>query len=129
MCRNNDFIRRVLLELNKTGDPTPLQLDQFTDVPEVSDDSLFDHIEFLVKKDLIEESGTVSGHQTYQLTWDGCDFLGSSKDPILWKAAMQVAGHLTFDAFYVILKDLMLWKARKVVEEYWERENGTKKKR
>jgi hypothetical protein len=122
MKRNNDLLREILLELNKTDEPTQLELYMFPDLPELTSDSLDDHVHFLQENGLIEPAGVY----LKQLTWFGYDFVGYSSDTILWRAATRVAGHLSFDAFYAILKDLMFWKARKVAEEFSKGENGYK---
>ena len=117
MCtikRNNDHIVRILTELADT--PSQLLLSQFVDCPEFTDEILEAYIEFLMQRGLIEPEG----HKDYQITWEGHDFLGCSRDAVIWRAATQVAGHLSFECFYAILKDLVLWKARKVAEEYWQ---------
>jgi len=121
MCRNNDFIRCFLLELTKTGVPTSLLSSQFTNFPDMKDDLLLDHVDFLVERDFIEVVSSKSGHDFYVITWDGHDFLGYSSDPILWQSATRVAGHLSFDAFYTVLKDLMLWKVRKTADELFQK--------
>ena len=116
MCekRNNEIVRRILLELENAKEPMPLLLCQFLDFPKLDEELLKLYIERLLELNFIE----VEGNNTYQITWDGHDFLGFSKDPIIWKAANQVAGNLSLECFISILKDLMFWKARKLAEEF-----------
>jgi len=118
--RRFEIIRRILLELDKSDDPMPLLLSQFTDCPDLDDDELDYFIERMLAYGLIQDEVK----DTYELTWDGHDFIGMSSDPVIWQAAMQIAGHLSFDCFHSILKDLMFWKARKIAEQFSERESG-----
>ena len=123
MKRNNELILHILTTLDRFDHPISLSLGYFTDFSELNQEGLNEHLELAVQKGLIESSD----RNCYKLTWEGQDFLGYSSDHNLWRAATQVAGHLSFDAFCVILKDLMLWKARKVAEEFFQRESAKKK--
>ena len=121
-----ETVRRIVLELDKSPDePMVLSAIQFADMPNIDSDTLDDFIDRLIEFGLIE----VTGSNAYNLTWDGQDFVGFSSDPVIRRAAMQVASHLSFDCFRSILKDLMFWKARKYAEEYSKSETDTKRKR
>jgi len=117
MKRNNDLVLRILLELEHSKNPMSLSVSQFADFPDLTREGLAVHVAWLEEHNLIESDGP----HAYKITWSGDDFIGYSSDITLWKAATQVAGHLSFDAFYTVLKDLMLWKARKVAEEFFQK--------
>ena len=122
MKRNNELVLHILTTLDRFDHPISLSLSYFTDFSELDQEGLDDHVDLVVAKGFIK----LSGRNCYELTWEGHDFLGYSSDYSLWRGATQVAGHLSFDAFYVVLKDLMLWKARKVAEEFSQRESAKK---
>ena len=115
--RRYEIVRRILSELYKSDEPKQLAKSQFLDYPDIDTDTLDEYIERLLELGMIE----IEGNNTYQLTWEGEDFLGFSNDNVIWQAAKQVAGDLSFHCFHSILKDLMLWKARKVAEEFFQK--------
>jgi predicted transcriptional regulator len=116
MKRENRIIIRILCELEKSDVSMSLSAKMFKDEPELDDRLLETYLEFMMEHSLI----AYEGHNDYKITWEGQDFLGFSSDPFIWRAAHKAAGHLSFDCFYTILKDLMFWKARKTAEEILE---------
>jgi predicted transcriptional regulator len=114
MKRNNDILRRILLDSDQSQSLVALSLGIFRDFPDVTESDLNEHIEFLVRIGFLEKKGD----EYFSVTWNGHDFLGYSCDSVTWRSAKVVAGDLSFDCFYAILKDLMLWRARKIAEEF-----------
>jgi len=106
-----------LTTLSRHDYPVQLSLCQFVCFPDLDQEGLDEHVDLLEEKGFIEIVAQRSGHAMCEITWEGDDFIGYSQDVVLWRAATQVAGHLSFDHFYAILKDLMLWKARNIAEE------------
>jgi len=117
MKRNNELVLKILTTLSRHDDPVQLSLCQFVGFPDLDQEGLDDHVALLEEKGFIAIESLQSGHSLYVMTWEGDDFIGYSQDVVLWRAATQVAGHLSFDHFYAILKDLILWKARNIAEE------------
>ena len=54
-------------------------------------------------KGRVERSGSLI---VTAITWEGYDFLDNSRSPVVWNAAKQAAGHMSFGVFVSVLTKL-----------------------
>jgi hypothetical protein len=112
MKRNNDLIRDILFYVEKysNGDKvlTLCARDFLKNFPDVTQNTLDNHLELLVERKLLNAEPCQFGWLVLGLTWDGHDFLSNAKDQTIWNKSKQLAGHLSFDIFATIIKDVAL---------------------
>jgi hypothetical protein len=112
MKRDNDLLREILLfaEQHCTGDNVlTLSAGMFAkNFPNVTQPILDYHIELLAERKLLKAEPHQFGWFVLGLTWDGHDFLSNAKDQTIWNKSKQLAGHLSFDIFTTIIKDVAL---------------------
>jgi hypothetical protein len=112
MKRDNDLIREILFfaEQNCNGNNvlTLSARDFLKNFPNLTQDILDNHIELLADRKLLQAEPHQFGWFVLGLTWDGHDFLSNAKDQTIWNKSKQLAGHLAFDIFTTIIKDVAL---------------------
>jgi hypothetical protein len=122
MKRDMDFVRELLLKIEKIDKPPSLQELLCANANEAEYEKLAEHLSML-----IDEAEFVSGIPLHtmlaknwtdlRLTWKGHDFLDSVRDPEIWektKKGVEGAGGFTVD----LLKDLAKGFIKKQIEEH-----------
>ncbi|MDR2757615.1 MAG: DUF2513 domain-containing protein [Planctomycetaceae bacterium] len=120
MKRDNDLIRDILLFVEQHGDNNNVLTlsvrDFFKSSPNVTQNILDNHIELLTERKFLKAEPHQLGWFVLGLTWDGHDFLSNAKDQTIWSKSKQLAGHLSFDIFATVIKDIALNITRSVVD-------------
>jgi Hypothetical protein (DUF2513) len=122
--RDMDLIRELLLRLEalpirRGGIVTICPETDELAVPGYDADQIDHHLFLIREADLIrpQEPPTFGGVMFSRLSWEGCDFLDSIRDPEVWaktKKSAEVAGGFTFD----LLKDLAKGFIKTKIEEH-----------
>ena len=111
MKRDNDLIRAILAVVEKHEGNRLLSLSAGMFVgpfPGLRADVLDEHIRLLVEAGFLKADEHQFGWSIIGLTWTGHDFIANAKCPTTWEKAKQVGGHLSFDVFTSVLKDVTL---------------------
>ena len=116
MKRDNDLIRTILatIEDHEFGNRAlVLSASMFVkSFPGLKDGTLNDHIELLVNAGFLKAEPHQFGWFILGMTWAGHDFLANAKCPTIWDKAKQLGGHLAFDVFATVIKEMTLKSIR-----------------
>jgi hypothetical protein len=112
MKRDNDLIREILAvaETSCNGDQViTISVAQLAErFPAITQSILNEHIRLLSEKKFLETNEFHFAWSIRRMTWEGHDFLSNAKDQTIWNKSKQLAGHLSFDIFTTIIKDVAL---------------------
>ena len=123
MKRDMDLVRNILLAIEGTEDSlnhTTLRL--ALKKPYIDDSRIPSNRTLVGHVEIMEEAGLVSanviragaGYHAFtglRMTWDGQDFLASTKDPSIWEKARPKFESLSFD----LIKQLLIALAKETL--------------
>jgi len=110
MKRDMDLVRDILLYVENCDKGNP-DLDLFN-LPEqflnFDRHVLQEHVFLTMERNLIQTTDTDHGFLNMRLLWDGHEFLANAREPEVWNAAKESAGHLSFGVFANVLTHLAI---------------------
>lgn len=109
MRRDKELIKALLLYAEEQTDGG-CPIIEVADLPEcfheVSVNDFRQHGKLMMDYGLIEGRLVERGIQITAITWSGYDFLENARATKIWQTAKKAAGHLSWDVFVAVLKQV-----------------------
>lgn len=104
MRRDDDLLRRLMLEIE--ANPDPLHVHVHSLRGEDEDEVEYFHLRLLVDEGFLEETGRSGG--VFRMTMRGHDFVGAVRSDTAWNRTKAVAAKVSADLSISMLRDIAL---------------------
>ena len=117
MKRDMDLIRKILIEI-ENSQVYPIK--ENIEIEGYKEDVIIFHIILLkeaglIEADFIKNSDGSTIAEVSRLTWEGYEFLDSTRNSNIWNKAKSIALNKTSGLTFTILKELLITLAREAV--------------
>lgn len=122
MKRDMDLIRKILIKIE---DSKEYPIRENIKIEGYEDDSINFHLILLGEAGLVEvdskelSDGTTVIVEVSRLTWEGYEFIDSSRNNKVWNKAKSLVMKKTSGLTFTILKDVLISIAREAVLNQW----------